>query len=159
MYHVDWSLRIKILVYTDWCVERFCTELWVNSLVWYWKRICKLQLDLSQRQLDYSPDQKQLSIVYDACLRTIGLMLWFWLMSEMLHSLNCQEALHNVWVLCPQIAIILVNIYSRPAHLIILGASDIYSLKGTTLGDNAEVRKVCLADDISSSGSLEDLLW
>ena len=75
------------------------------------------------------------------------------------NSLNCQEALHNVWVLCPQIAIILVNIYSRPAHLIIPGASDIYSLKGTTLGDNAEVRKVCLADDISSSGSLEDLLW
>ena len=52
------------------------------------KIIYKLQLDLSKRQLDYSPDQKQLSmhvsIVYDACLKMIGLMLWFWLMSEML---------------------------------------------------------------------------
>ena len=50
--------------------------------------------------------------------------------------LNCQAALHNIRVICPQIATILVNTYRRPARLIILGASDIYSLEGTTQGDN-----------------------
>ena len=63
--------------------------------------------------------------------------------------------------------------------MIILGASDIYSLEGTTQGDNLamtfyalgttplvstlqitspEVRQVCLADDISGAGSLDDLI-
>ena len=73
-----------------------------------------------------------------------------------------------------------VNTYRKPACLIILGASEIYSLDSATIGDNLamafyalgttllvntlqitspEVRQVCLADDISRSGSLEDLLW
>ena len=52
------------------------------------------------------------------------------------NSLNRQAALHNIRTICPQIAAVLVNIYRRPARLIILGASDIYSLKGTTQGDN-----------------------
>ena len=49
-------------------------------------------------------------------------------------SLNCTEliqfiqaALHNIRVVCPQIETILVSTYRRPAHLIILGASDICS--------------------------------
>ena len=95
------------------------------------------------------------------------------------NSLNRQAALHNIRVICPQIANILVNTYRRPALLIILGASDIYSLGGTTQGDNLamafyalgttplvntlqitspEVRQVCLADDISGAGSLDDLI-
>ena len=52
------------------------------------------------------------------------------------NSLNRQAALHNIRVIFPQIATILVNTYRRPARLIILGASDIYSLEGTTQGDN-----------------------
>ena len=51
-------------------------------------------------------------------------------------SLNRQAALHNIRVICPQTATILVNTYRRPARLIILGASDIYSLEGTTQGNN-----------------------
>ena len=51
-------------------------------------------------------------------------------------SLNCQAALHNIQVICPQIATILVNSYCRPACLIMLDASDIYSLEGTMQGDN-----------------------
>ena len=94
-------------------------------------------------------------------------------------SVNRQAALHNIRVICPQIVTILVNIYRRPAHLIILGASDIYSLESTMQGDNLamafyalgttplvntlqitspEVRQVCLADDISGAGSLDDLI-
>ena len=63
--------------------------------------------------------------------------------------------------------------------MIILGASDIYYSEGTTQGDNlamtfyalgttplantlqitsTEVRQVCLADDISGAGSLDDLI-
>ena len=95
------------------------------------------------------------------------------------NSLNHQEALHNIRVICPQIAIVLVNTYRRPARLIILGSSDIYSLEGTTQGDNLamafyalgskplvntlqitspEVRQLCLADDTSGAGSLDDLI-
>ena len=47
------------------------------------------------------------------------------------NSLNRQAALHNMRVICPQIATLLVNTYHRPACLIILGASE-----GTTQGDN-----------------------
>ena len=74
---------------------------------------------------------------------------------------------------------VLVNTYRRPACLIILGASDIYSLEDSTQGDNLamafyalettplvntlqiaspEVRQVCLADDISGAGSLDNLI-
>ena len=93
--------------------------------------------------------------------------------------MNRQAALHNIRVICPQIASILVNTYRRPARLIILGASDIYSLEGATQGDNLvmtfyalettplvntlqitspEVGQVCLADDISGADSLDDLM-
>ena len=56
--------------------------------------------------------------------------------SNAFNSLNCQATLHNIRVICPQIATILVNIYHRPARLIILGAYDIYSLEGTTQIDD-----------------------
>ena len=94
-------------------------------------------------------------------------------------SLNRQAALQDIRVICPEIATILVNAYRRPARLIILGASDIYSLEGATQGDNLvmafyalettplvntlqitspEVGQVCLADDISGADSLDDLM-
>ena len=53
-----------------------------------------------------------------------------------LYSLNRQAALRNIRVICPQIASILVNTYQRPAPLVILGASDIYSLEATRQGNN-----------------------
>ena len=93
--------------------------------------------------------------------------------------LNHQAALHNIRVICTQIATILVNTYRRPACLIILGASDIYSLEGTMQGNNLtmafyalgtiplvnklqitlpDVGQVCLADDISGANNLDDLI-
>ena len=95
------------------------------------------------------------------------------------NSLNCQAALHNIRVICPQIATILVNTYCRPACLIILDASDIYSLEGTMQGDNLamafdafgttllvnmlqimslEVSQVYLADDISGVNIFDNLI-
>ena len=95
------------------------------------------------------------------------------------NSLNCQAALHNIRVMCPQIATILVNTYHRPARFITLGASDIYSLEGTKQGHNLamafyplgatpllntlqltspSVCQVSLADDISGAGSLDELI-
>ena len=46
------------------------------------------------------------------------------------NSLNCQAAVHNIQIICPQIAAILVSTYRIPAYLKILCASDIYSLEG-----------------------------
>ena len=95
------------------------------------------------------------------------------------NSSNHQTALHNIRVISSQIAAILVNTYGRPALLIILGASDIYFLEGTTQANNMamgfyplgtaplvntlqitspEVCQVCLADDIFGAGSLDDLI-
>ena len=95
------------------------------------------------------------------------------------NSLNCQATLHNTRVIYPQIATILVKTCHGPARFIILRTSDIYSLEDTTQGDNLamafyalgttplvntlqitlpEVRQVCLADDISGAGSLDDLI-
>ena len=95
------------------------------------------------------------------------------------NSLDRQAAPHNIRVNCLQIVTILVKIYCKPARLIILGTSDIYSLEGTTQDDNLtmafyalgpaplvnilqttshEVRQVCLTDDTSGAGSLEDLI-
>ena len=42
-----------------------------------------------------------------------------------LNSFNRPAVLHNIQVIYPQIATILVNTYHRPAHLIILGASEV----------------------------------
>ena len=45
------------------------------------------------------------------------------------NSLNCQAAVHNIQIICPKIAAILVSTYRIPAYLEILCASDIYSLE------------------------------
>ena len=94
------------------------------------------------------------------------------------NSSNHQAALHNIRVICSQIAAILVNTYDRPALLIILGASDTYFFEGTSQANNMamgfyplgtplantlqiaspEVCQVCLADDILGAGSLGDLM-
>ena len=97
------------------------------------------------------------------------------------NSLNRQAAMHNIRVIYPQIANILVNTYCRPARLIILGASDIYSLEDTTQDDNLamafyalgttplvntlqitspQMCQMCLEHDISGAGSLDRfIIW
>ena len=98
--------------------------------------------------------------------------------SNAFNSLNRQAALHNVRIICPQISTILINTYRTPARLIILGSHDIFSMEGTTQGDNLamafyalataplitilqlmspDVGQVSLADDISGASVLISL--
>ena len=137
MYHVDWSLWIKIPVSDRLVCERFCAELWVNVLDGCWKRIFNLHLDLSKRPLDYSLERKQrnhsMRCMFEGD-RTDAVI--FVDARNAFNSLNRQAALHSIRVICPQMTTILVNTYRRPAGLIILGDSDIYSLEGTTQGHN-----------------------
>ena len=84
------------------------------------------------------------------------------------NSLNRQAALHNIRVICAQIATILVYTYHRPAHLIMLGTSDNLAMAFHSLGTtplvntlqitSPEVRQVFLADDISGAGSFDNLI-
>ena len=94
------------------------------------------------------------------------------------NSLNRNAALHNMQILCPQFATILINIYRLPVRMIVFGSKDIVSNEGTTQGDNlamsfyalgtatllnyllissSNIKNVCLADDITGAGTLANL--
>ena len=51
------------------------------------------------------------------------------------NSINRQSALHNINVLCPPLAQILVNTYRYPVRMFIPGSGEISSTEGTTQGD------------------------
>ena len=50
-------------------------------------------------------------------------------------SLNRAAALHNVRVICPAIAIYVINTYRAPARLFVIGGKELKSSEGTTQGD------------------------
>ena len=98
--------------------------------------------------------------------------------SNAFNSLNRNAALHNIRILSPQFATILINTYRIPVQMIILGSKNILSAEGTTQGDNLAmsfyalgispiidymraasslVKNVSLADDITGAGKLQDL--
>ena len=98
--------------------------------------------------------------------------------SNAFNSLNRKVALHNVQVLCPNFATILINTYRQPSRLVILGGNELLSAEGTTQGDNLamsfyaigtdplltflkvicpNIYQVALADDITGAGTLKDL--
>ena len=51
------------------------------------------------------------------------------------NSINRQSALHNINVLCPTLAHVLVNMYRHPVRLFVPGSGEISSTEGTTQGD------------------------
>ena len=51
------------------------------------------------------------------------------------NSLNRAAALHNVRVICPAIAIYVINAYRVPARLFVVGGKELESSEGTTQGD------------------------
>ena len=103
------------------------------------------------------------------------------------NSLNRAVMLHNIKIICPQIAVYVENCYGKPARLFVLGGAEILSSEGTTQGDPIAmaiyalgilplmwtVRNACLevngqgtlihvayADDLTGCGSLILLrLW
>ena len=90
------------------------------------------------------------------------------------NSVNRMAALHNIRLLCPSMATILINCYRSPTELFIDG-DIILSQEGTTQGDplampmyalatlplirrlTFDVKQVWYADDAASTGSLENL--
>ena len=51
------------------------------------------------------------------------------------NSINRQSALHNINVMCPPLAQVLINTYRHPVRLFITGSGEISSTEGTTQGD------------------------
>ena len=51
------------------------------------------------------------------------------------NSLNRKVALHNLRILCPELAIFTNNCYAAPARLFISGGQEIKLTEGTTQGD------------------------
>ena len=97
--------------------------------------------------------------------------------SNAFNFLNRAAALHNVRVICPAIAIYVINTYRAPARLFVIGRKELKSYEGTTQGDPlamslyavsiqplitrltmASSAKQCwYADDPTGSGSLDGL--
>ena len=92
------------------------------------------------------------------------------------NALNRMVALHNIQILCPPFAKILINTYVVPSRLFISGGEEILSAEGTTQGDilamsfyslattplqnrlrRISVRQVWLADDATGGGNLSEL--
>ena len=55
--------------------------------------------------------------------------------SNAFNSINRSLVLHNVRILCPEIATYIINYYMKPSRLFITGGKEISSNEGTTQGD------------------------
>ncbi|MCH2405735.1 MAG: hypothetical protein MK200_06040, partial [Nitrosopumilus sp.] len=51
------------------------------------------------------------------------------------NTINRNVLLHNIWVLCPELATYANNCYAEPARLFVTGGIEISSVEGTTQGD------------------------
>ena len=61
------------------------------------------------------------------------------------NSINRKAALHNINVLCPPLAHVLINTYRVPVRLFITGGGEIASTEGTTQGDPLAMAMYALA--------------
>ena len=94
------------------------------------------------------------------------------------NSINRQTALHNIGVICPSIAQVLLNTYQAPVRCVIPGNGEISSSDGTTQGDplamamyalavrplidrlksnSPDVKQVWYADDATGAASCSEL--
>ena len=55
--------------------------------------------------------------------------------SNAFNSLNRAAAMHNIRIVCPSVAIFIINIYRRLSRLFVVGGGEIISSEGTTQGD------------------------
>lgn len=103
--------------------------------------------------------------------------------SNAFNVINRQVFLHNIRIICPEIAIYVNNCYSKPSRLFVVGGIEISSAEGTTQGDpiamaiyatatiplfllilevtdklpNKTTKSVAYADDLAAGGILKNL--
>ena len=100
--------------------------------------------------------------------------------SNTFSSINCTLLLHNIEIICPEIANYVFNCYCKPSILFVTGGKKIESQKGTTQGDpivmgmyalglmpllatavhtmtNAEITQIAFADDVTGIGEIRHL--
>ena len=80
------------------------------------------------------------------------------------NSINRKAALHNISIICPPLAQILVNTYRAPIRLFITGSGEIASTEGTTQGDPLAMAMYALAitpliDQLSSRSPDVHQVW
>ena len=51
------------------------------------------------------------------------------------NTINRRVFMHNIEIICPEIATFVINCYQEPARLFVVGGIEIQSLEGTTQGD------------------------
>jgi len=106
--------------------------------------------------------------------------------SNAFNSVNRKAFLHNIKVICPSIATFVINCYTTPSRLFVIGGYELSSEEGTTQGDpismavyaiatiplilmlleiimngpNDSVKEVAYADDLTAGGKISDLkVW
>ena len=99
--------------------------------------------------------------------------------SNAFNSINRNVLLHNIKIICPQIATYVTNCYNKPARLFITGGKEIQSTEGTTQGDpiamgmyalglmplltsittpeTNNLVQIAFADDLTGVGTLNEL--
>ena len=98
--------------------------------------------------------------------------------SNAFNQMNRSAALHNIQIMCKEMALYVINTYRSPSRLFICGGGEILSRKGTTQGDPLAmpwyalntsimiknmtdhcplVKQVWLADDSAGGGSIVQL--
>jgi len=107
--------------------------------------------------------------------------------SNAFNSINRNVLLHNIKIICPEMACYVTNTYCQPARLFIIGGKELSSKEGTTQGDpismavyalglgplltqlildqelasnEDNVKLAAYADDLAAGGGLKDLkIW
>ena len=98
--------------------------------------------------------------------------------SNAFNSINRKVLLHNINILCPEIATYVNNCYKTPARLFVTGGKELSSEEGTTQGDpiamgmyalglmtlltslydpSSHLIQIAFADDLTGVGKLNDL--
>ena len=65
--------------------------------------------------------------------------------SNAFNSINLALLLHNVKIICPEMATFIINIYYKLARLFVIGGKEISSQEGTTQGDPIAMAVYALA--------------
>ena len=98
------------------------------------------------------------------------------------NTINRRVFMHNIQIICPEIANFVINCYQKPARLFVVGGIEIQSLEGTTQGDPSampvyaegilplmqvaneplregedKARQSAYADDLAGAGTIEQL--